>query len=86
MAVFSHFTRNKLIMKVGDLVKDCDGFLGIVMEIHDACDLYEQLLCAEIFEDDEDGDLPMGYKFVSVYCFQEKLEMVFLDTELEVME
>ena len=55
-------------MNIGDLVRDSDGYLGIVMGIDDAYDLYDQLLYPEAY----DRDLhPLGYRFITVFCFHD---------------
>ena len=69
-------------MEIGDLVKDTEGFLGIVTGVYEAYDLYDQLLYPEAFEEE---DFPMGYQLVSVFSFEEEVEMVFFDVELEVL-
>jgi len=70
------------VVKVGDLVKDIDGCLGIIVNLQDAYDLYEQLFCPDIFEDSE---YPLEYQFVTVYSFCDHSLLIFFDEELEVL-
>ena len=76
-------------MDVGDLVIDCDGVVGIITEIENANDLYDEL-SADFGTDyllDEnlrDTSLLM-YNFVTVYSFQENIELIFFDSELKII-
>ncbi len=71
-----------MLIKVGDLVQDCDGYYGIVVAVDHAYDLYAQLAHPEIFEND---GFPLEYQFVTVFCFHESSEMVFFDSELQIL-
>ena len=69
-------------MRVGDLVRDMDGYVGIVVAIDDAYDLYDQLLYPEVYDEES---YPLGYKFITVFCFHDNVELIFFDSELEVI-
>lgn len=76
-------------MDVGDLVIDCDGVVGIITEIENANDLYDEL-SADFGTDyllDENLRDPslLMYNFVTVYSFQENIELIFFDSELKII-
>ena len=77
-------------MNVGDLVIDCDGLLGVITEVQCADALYNELskdFGAEgmMFDGFDKDPTVLMYSFVTVYSFQENLELVFFDSELEVV-
>tara|TARA_B100001123_G_scaffold74689_1_gene84148 strand:+ start:29578 stop:29769 length:192 start_codon:yes stop_codon:yes gene_type:complete len=60
-------------VKVGDLVRDCDGILGIVTDL----EMYFELI--------EDDDQVITVHLVTVYTFAEREELIFFHNELEVL-
>ena len=60
-------------MKIGDLVKDCDGILGIVVDM----EMYFEII--------EDNGRAVTVQLITVYSFTDREELIFFHNELEVL-
>ena len=60
-------------MKIGDLVRDCDGILGIVVDM----EMYFEII--------EDNGRAVTVHLITVYSFVDREDLIFFHNELEVL-
>jgi len=60
-------------MKIGDLVRDCDGMLGIVVDV----EMYFEII--------EDNGRAVTVHLITVYSFADREDLIFFHNELEVL-
>lgn len=66
------------MIKIGDLVRDCDGEVGLVVDV----EMYFELM--EVHPPLDKNEV-ITVNLITVYCFRERCDMIFFDNELEVI-